>query len=267
MPEIADYLNSLPSFTNEVISSFVNSVNPTQFASLLRSRGISPGAENNSSYSPQEARFSSSPQDKDWRVKISHPTIYDSSPVLQPLANTGGIVFPYLPTINIAHSAAYQPIDTTHTNYPFYAYKSSQIDEIQITGKFTVADATEARYWIAVMHFLRTVTKMYFGQGPNLGNPPPICKLDGYGDFVYNSVSVVVKSFSINLPNDVDYITTQLSTTSGGQSSSNINYVPSVSEITVTLLPVFSRDKIKSFNLDAFSKGQLIVGSDGRSFI
>lgn len=257
---------NFPSF--ESFISALGLTDPSKAASALRSSGISQGADPNTTpVNLPRARFFTDPESKDWRVKISSPAITNSG-ALSPLATTGGLVFPFLPTITMSHSANYQPMDIVHTNYPFYAYKNSQVDEITISGKFTVQDATEGLYWLAAVHFLRTATKMYFGQGPNLGNPPPICVLNGYGDFVYNNVSVVIKSFTVNMSADVDYVSTQADFSPGGSSSSeNINFVPAISEISVVVMPVYSRDKIKSFNLTNFAQGQLLVGSDGRSFI
>ena len=103
---------------------------------------------------------------------------------------------------------------------------------------------------------------MFFGQGENLGNPPPICILNGYGDFVYKNVSCVIKNFTVTMPNNVDYI----ASTTGG-AGSRVTYVPTASDISVTVQPVYSRTQIKSFNLDAFAKGQLVVGPDGKGFI
>lgn len=241
--------------------------NPNMLISAFRAQGIPPGAQPNYSYTPVTAQFSTTVNQKDWRVKISNDSIYTNNPVMKPLADTGGLIFPYLPTITMSHTATYETIQTAHTNYPFHAYKNSQIDDITISGQFTVQSQTEAQYWLAAMHFLRTVTKMYFGQGPNLGNPPPICTLNGYGDFVYNNISVVVKSFNITLEKDVDYIAAQIGVTTNGNSGTNVSYVPTLSNVSVVVAPVYSREKIKSFNLTNFAKGQLIVGADGKGFI
>lgn len=244
--------------------------NPNTLMSFYRSQGIPPGAEANYYYSDVTAQFSSATKDKDWRVKIAHEMIYKER-VFEPLVGTGGMVFPYLPTITMTHTANYEPISPAHTNYPIMAYKNSQVDDITIQGQFTVQSKEEAQYWLAMMHFLRTVTKMYFGQGPNLGNPPPICTLNGYGDFVYNKVPVVVKTFSINLDKDVDYISVQISPTGvragSGREGANVSYVPTMSNVTVTVAPVYSRDKMKSFNLTEFSKGSLVTAPDGKGFI
>ena len=232
---------------------------PSRLISAFRAQGIPAGAESNSSGSSSAAQFSESILNKDWRVRLSHGMVYDGK-VFEPLVGTAGMIWPYLPTITMSHSASYDTIQTTHTNYPFYAYKNSQVDDITISGQFSVQSQDEALYWLASVHFLKTVTKMYFGQGNNLGNPPPICTLNGYGDFVYKNVSVIVKSFSVTLEKDVDYIAAQVL-------SKDISYVPTMSNITVVVAPVYSRDKIKSFNLTDFSQGKLLVGNNGRSFI
>jgi hypothetical protein len=271
---IADVTNAIgetiSDFGTGLMSGLLSSgvgTNPNLLISSFRAQGIPPGAQSNYNYSPVSAKFSSSVNQTDWRVRISHDSIYKQNPVMAPLTATGGLVFPYLPTITMSHTATYETIQTAHTNYPFLAYKNSQVDDITITGQFTVQSQEEALHWLASMHFLRTVTKMYFGQGNNLGNPPPICTLNGYGEFVYNDVSVVVKSFNITLEKDVDYIAAQIGVTTGSKSGTNVSYVPTLSTITVVVAPVYSREKIKLFNLNAFAQGQLIVGADNKGFI
>ena len=235
---------------------------PNMLASQWRSSGIPDGAEANYDFITVAAQFSEPAPEKDWRVRISCPLVTNSSQVMSPLGATNGMIFPYLPQITISHSANYQQMDIAHMNYPFYAYKNSQVDEIQITGKFTVQNTIEAQYWLAAVHFLRTVTKMFFGTGQYLGNPPPICTLNGYGDFVYKDVSCIIKNFTVTMPNDVDYIQA-----GGGDAGNSVTYVPVSSDISVTVQPVYSREKIKSFNLMAFANGQLVLGNDGKGFI
>jgi len=235
---------------------------PNLLASTIRSAGIPDGAEANYDIITVAAQFSEPAPSKDWRVRISCPLVTDSSQLMAPLTNTNGMIFPYLPQITMSHTANYQQMDIAHINYPFFAYKNSQVDEIQITGKFTVQDRVEADYWLAAVHFLRTVTKMFFGTGQNLGNPPPICTLNGYGDFVYKDVSCFIKNFTVTMPNDVDYIQA-----GDGGSGSVVTYVPVSSDISVTVQPVYSREKIKSFDLTAFANGQLVLGNDGKGFV
>lgn len=253
---LGDALSGLPG-TGKVYGT-----DPNLLASSIRSGSIPNGAEANYDMVTVTAQFSEPAPNKDWRVRISCPLITSSSAVMAPLTSTDGMVFPYLPQITMSHTANYQQMDIAHINYPFYAYKNSQVDEIQISGKFTVQDRVEADYWLAVVHFLRTITKMFFGTGQHLGNPPPICTLNGYGDFVYKDVSCIIKNFTVTMPNDVDYIQA-----GQGGSSSTVTYVPVSSEITVTVQPIYSREKIKSFDLMAFASGQLVLGNDGKGFV
>lgn len=144
----------------------------------------------------------------DWRVRLSLPywPAFRKSPVLEPLKDAGGLIFPYTPTITMNSSAKYSAIDTTHTNYTFQAYKNSDPGTITITAPMNVEDSTQGLYWIAAAHYLRSATKMFAGLDPKAGNPPPVVKLNGYGNYMFRDVPVVITSFSCQLPNDCDYI-------------------------------------------------------------
>lgn len=203
---------------------------------------------------------------RDWRVRLSLPSQMQGSDIISMLTNTGGLVFPYTPSINVIHAANYQPLDIVHSNYPYMAYQNSKIDNISISAEFFIEDSYEARYWVAAVHFLRSLTKMSFGESSNVGSPPPVVKLSGYGDFVFNDVPVVVSSFSLNLPDDVDYIATGLGKAdlvqrdywSDADTSDGISWAPVKSRFEISLLPVYSRKKLKEFSLDKFVNGDYI---------
>ena len=61
-------------------------------------------------------------------------------------------------------------------------------------------------YLLAVIHFFRTVTKMFYGQDPQAGTPPPVVFLSGLGQYQFNKHPCVVSQFTYSLPKDVDYI-------------------------------------------------------------
>lgn len=260
---IGDALN------NGYAQSYVFSTDPNALASSWRSNGIPAGATPTYNTTSVAAQYSTTPEQKDWRVRISCDLFISEAAqgdVLAPLSTTNGMIFPYLPQIVMSHSANYSQMDISHINHPFFAYRNSQVDEISITGKFTVQTQTEAQYWLASVHFLKTITKSFFGTGDNLGNPPPICKLNGYGDFVYNDVSIIVKNFTVTMPNDVDYIAASVG---GGQGAAgaNITYVPVSSDISVTVQPVYSRTELKTFDLNKFAKGEMLKTSSGSGWI
>jgi len=163
-----------------------------------------------------QARFKQ-PGNKDWRVRLSlgpgAQYLYNATPagVLKPLAANGGtdgVIFPYTPNITTTYSANYEQYDLTHSNYRGIFYKNSRVGDIQLRGTFTAQDTDEANYLLAVIHFFRSVTKMFYGQDDQRGTPPPICLLNGYGGYQFSDHPVVVSAFNYSLPNDVDYIRT-----------------------------------------------------------
>jgi hypothetical protein len=61
---------------------------------------------------------------------------------------------------------------------------------------------------------------MYAGKNEYVGNPPPILKFSAYGDYVFKNIPVVVKSFSVTLPKEVDYISVDMDKPGPGESAS-----------------------------------------------
>ena len=152
------------------------------------------------------------PTAADWRVRLQLAPgatyLYKAQTpgILAPLYATDGVIFPYTPTISTSYNAKYDPYDLVHSNYRGYFYKSSQVETISIKGVFTAQDSREAAYLLAVIHFFRSVTKMFYGQDQEAGTPPPLVFLSGLGQYQFNNHACVVSQFSYNLPNDVDYI-------------------------------------------------------------
>ena len=216
---------------------------------------------------------------QDWRVKLSIPTIepFSNAELLGPLRTTGGLVFPYTPTIIVAHSANYNTMAPTHTNYPYFAYQNSQVDQLVITGDFFCQNGTEAQYWVGALHYLRSMTKMFFGgEASTLGAPPPVVKLNGYGDYIFNNVPVIITQFTVDLPQDVDYIATGKPDGTNDIPPSHpeskqpakdaregpIGWAPSQSLITVTVQPIYSRREVEKFSLNKYVSGGY-VGDGG----
>jgi hypothetical protein len=190
-----------------------NLSNPSSLISSLRSINL-PGNIGGSAFAATRVTFAGPGNADDWRVRLTIPNnFFAESSVLAPLQRAGGLVFPYTPTISISSSASYEDIPITHQNYNFLAYQNSKIDQFTISGPFHVEDAVQAQYWIAAVHFLRSATKMYTGDsGTFSGSPPPILALNGYGDYVFKNVPVIIKSFTVELPADANYIATTVGT-------------------------------------------------------
>ena len=184
-----------------------NLSNPAALISSLRSINLPKGGESGSS-SAAGVSFGGADASNDWRVRLAIPPAFSSSPMLSPLVQAGGLVFPYTPSIAISSTASYGEENFTHSNYGFVYYQNSKVNTISINGAFNVEDGAQAMYWLAAVHCLRSATKMFTGEGDLQGNPPPIFKLNGYGDYVFKNIPVVIESFSINLPADTNYINT-----------------------------------------------------------
>jgi hypothetical protein len=214
--------------------------------SLKRGANLPSGAE---AFIKQGTAIKLSPGAKnDWRVRITCQWNIFNSPLFALLENTGGVVWPYLPNITVSTKANYTTIDPTHGNYSFQTYKNSAVDDIQITGEFSCETETDAAYWIAATTFFKTATKMFFGQGEFAGNPPLVCNLTGYGASVFDKVPVVIKAFSVDLKDDVNYIRCN--------SFGTNTWVPVMSTISVTVSPVYNRQRLRKFNLQDYARGK-----------
>jgi hypothetical protein len=187
----------------------------------------------------------------DWRVRITCQWDIFNSPLFAVLQQTGGVVWPYMPSITVSTKAEYSPIPITHSNYSQYSYKNSVVDDISISGEFSCETEADAAYWIQATTFFKASTKMFFGKSTNAGNPPIICNLSGYGPGVLNSIPVIVKSFSVDLPEDVNYI--KCSSNNFGQAT----WVPILSKISVTVSPIYNRSKLRQFSLQEYASGSM----------
>lgn len=195
----------------------------------------------------------------------------DSSNILFPLWATGGILFPYTPSVATGNVAEYDPTAFIHSNYSYNAYIRSDPKPISINAEFTAQTTDEARYMLAVIHFFRSVTKSYFGINPynKAGTPPPTLVFNYLGDYQFNNVPVVVKNFEYTYDASIDYVpistsqNAQIGATSGVSlpptSSQGYTYVPTHLTVSLELntqyIPIQMRNE---FNLDDFRTGKLL---------
>jgi len=204
----------------------------------------------------------------DMRVKIRVPSDYltplTSGSGRNELYNHGGIIFPYTPTISFDYKADYSTSPVIHNNYSINFYKHSSVSDIAITGKFTVQNDQDALVYLSTIHLLRSLTKMRFGGGFNAGAgrgganfadsdsgaPPPICRLDAYGDFMLKNIPVAIVAFKNDMPNDVDFYKVdklnQLNQPFGSAS------VPVSSTISVTCKPMYSRAEMLGMSVSKY---------------
>ena len=183
-------------------------------------------------------------------------TFYFQGPAAK-LETTNGIVFANQPDIVYGQSVNQSPVSLTHTNYTTYAYGGTPSPTIQVTAQFSNVTEEEHLYTQGVIHFLRSVTKMYYGlkePGPVPGNnaggvpagtPPPVLKFSAFGSNQFNNVPVLVGSFNIPFQSDTDLVEV------GGQA------LPALQTIALDLLVTVNPAKQKK----DFSKAQFVTGS------
>lgn len=204
-------ISAAPTFVNTASrlgSALSSAVSNGDVGQAIRSINIPAGAEAVGDILSAAAVFGGDAAANDWRVRLSLASwaSFKTSPVLAPLNQAGGLIFPYTPSISISSSAKYSSVSTTHNNYSFQAYQNSDPGSIHIDAPMYVEDSEQAMYWIAMVHYLRSLTKMFTGSDVKAGNPPPIIYLNGYGNYVFKNVPVVVTKMSVQLDKDVDYI-------------------------------------------------------------
>jgi hypothetical protein len=250
------------------------------FFNKTLSRLTGAGISTDSRLVQARAKWSGRNDKTDWRVRLQVPDRsplqkffdFDNNPLMAPLAESRGIFWPLTPAVVIQHSANYNALAQTHSNFPFQAYQNSQVDQMNVIGEFPVQNSEDAKHWVATVNFLRTATKMFFGNddGDGLkGNPPPIMHLYGYGDHMFHRVPVVINSFNVELRPGIDYISTKQSNTpykqlSGADAGFFMNaegesqtWAPTLSNISVLLTPIYSRESIKNFSMKKFVRGEL----------
>lgn len=182
--------------------------------------------------------------------------IYGTGPISM-FNDTNGLVFPYTPQISWEQTVNYSALNLVHVNQDFHYYGSTPNLQIGIAGRFTAQNNLQAQYCFAVIHFLRTVSKMRFGmQDQKRGLPPPMLVLDGYGDYMFNQLPIILNRYNIELQNDIDYVSVPMEQ---GEA-----WVPSdfIIGLTVTIQnpPQQWRDQ---FNLDSFRNGQMLGATKG----
>ena len=196
---------------------------------------------------------------KDLRVKLRVPEEYitPGTPSAGPsdiIFKNGGILFPYTPTISYDNRAEYSEQKPTHSNYRQYFYKNSSVGPINVVGKFTVQNEFEGAVLLGTLHLLRSLTKMRFGDDELAGSPPPVCRFDGYGDYMLYNVPVSIASWRHEIPEGVDFI-------SVGRPGSSTTYghslVPVISTINIELNVMYSRREMLAHNVPSWLTGGL----------
>jgi hypothetical protein len=180
--------------------------------------------------------------------------------IMAPLAQTNGMIFPYTPSIQFSQSVSYQETQLVHSNYDFASYTRTPTCTLSVTGKFTVQNQNEGAYALAAIHFLRTVSKSYFGEidakAGTAGLPPPVLLFSAYGTYIFNRLRCVLKSHSWSYDEAMDTVPIIV--------NNNIVRLPAVFSITTELMVVQTPQRVRTqFSFEAFATGSLMEGDGG----
>ena len=203
---------------------------------------------------PANAQWSEA---KDLRVKLRVPSEYLVGPAAGPssiIKKNGGILFPYTPQISMQNQANYAQNTPLHSNYPLYFFKNGSIGPIQVTAKFTVQNEFEGAVLLGVLHLLRGLTKMKWGDDPDAGAPPPVCRFDAYGDYMMYNVPVAISNWRHELSDNCDYIAVGRP---GSPGTYGHSMVPTMSTITLDLNVMYSRQEMLSYSVKKWQAGEL----------
>jgi len=189
------------------------------------------------------------------------PFFGDKDSILYGLNETYGVIFPYTPTITYSHNVAYSEMAPTHANTSYHIYTNTPAVQIQIEAQFSSQNAAEAKYTLAAMHFFRSATKMHFGENdPNSGMPPPPLVLSGYGEFMFNDLTVLLKDFSMAMPNNVDYVEVEV--------NGSAAWVPALTTFNLTcIVQQTPKQQRRDFILADFASGKMMGDPNRRGWI
>ena len=180
----------------------------------------------------------------------------DTDYLLKPLKEAGGLIWQYTPDILVSAQVNYNQTDFHGQNYPVMTYKNTIPPAIPITADFSANTVPEARYLLAVQHFCKVATKSFGGDAAVAsgfyGTPPPVLLFEYLGHHGFNKVPVVLTSYSMNLPADVDYVPVRT-----GVRGEETTYVPTLINFQLNLQTTYTPHKLrKRFDLQAFTTGK-----------
>ena len=156
------------------------------------------------------------------------------------------VQFPYTPTISVITQSGYTSYDLSHTNFQQRAFEMASNTEFNMAAPIIIRSEEEAQSVLKMGQFFRGALKMNFGpRDPDAGLPPPVLRF--YAHNIYTNVPILVRDFTWNLDQDVDYITL----TSGER-------VPVQQTFVLSLTTTYSPKNVReNFTMNDFLSGKL----------
>ena len=165
------------------------------------------------------------------------------------------VIFTVSPTISERRSADYDAMQLLHHQGQILKYKWTNVRSWGISGKLVSRNSVEAEQNLERLNRLRAWVMPFNGEGTAnepatkswLGAPPPVLILRAYGDKMVGPVPVVIKDYSWEFPNEVDYIETE---------KTKVPF-PTVIAVTVSVDEAYSPAEYSGFDWIKYLQGNL----------
>ena len=128
----------------------------------------------------------------------------------------------------------------------FHAYEGTDSRQFNIEGKFFCSWEGEVGVNNRVLQVIRSLVMPDYNK---TGAPPTPVKLFAYGSQNIHALPCLVKSYTMNYPNDVDYVI--------DIEDKNLT-MPSVFTLGVSLIEQHSIHELRKFSLDDFRIGAMV---------
>lgn len=209
----------------------------------------------------------SSPQKRKEFIASRYMKSVSPSELLYPIYEDGGILFPYTPSLlTLSQMANYSSFQPTHSNFSYNRYVNSSVGDIMMSFNLTATTQQEFRHSLAVMHFLKIITKMNFGE-ESAGNksyhgaPPPVLQFSYGGAAWAKNVPVVLASIDTSITDEHQLISVA---DIGGEIIEGLSeearqsMFPMKQLVTITMKPHYRPEFTRKFSVKKFGSGELL---------
>jgi hypothetical protein len=164
----------------------------------------------------------------------------------------GKVTFEASAPLAESRQANYDGYNIIHLPTSLVAYRNTDGRRFSIAGKLVSRTPDEAAQNILHLDLIRSWILPDFG---STGATPPILRIFGYNNFNLDNRQVVLRSYSWNFPEDVDYIW------EGGEA------MPVIGILQVDLEEVYSAEQVTAgaWKIDVGGGGSFAGGSSGNS--
>ena len=152
------------------------------------------------------------------------------------------------PALVETRSARYTPENLLHSTESFHAFEGTDSREFQIEGKFFSEREGDIEVNNQILHVMRSLVMPDYNK---TGAPPTPVRLFAYGTKNIHALPCLVKTYTMNYPNDVDYVVSN-------QTQGAVT-MPIVFTLSLNLVEQHSISQLREFSLDDFRTGAMVA--------